>query len=661
VRRLALLALAVAAIAAGGVASSGATFTAASASPGTSFATAADFNTVAVSLADPGSPLRGTVALSATAASDRGIASVRFQYAPAGTSSWTDACTDATAPYSCSWGTPADGSYDVRALATDNAGYTRTSTVAARTVDNTAPAVTLADPGSVLHGTVALSGTASDGSVKLQYRVASTGAWTDICAAATCNWNTAGVTDGLYDLRIVSTDAAGNAGTATLASRRVDNTAPTVALTDPGTPLRGTVTLQSTAADGGSGVASVRYEYRTSPSGAWAGACTAATTPFSCAWATPSDGSYDLRAIATDNAGLTTTSAVVSARKVDNTGPTLTFTDPGSPLSGTVALSGSATDAGSGVSSVKLQYAPAGTSTWTDICAAASCNWNTTALTDGVYDLRLIATDGAGNQSTLARASRRVDNVAPTVSLVDPGTYLRGTATLAANAADGGGIASVAFQIHAEADPNPNNWITACTDTSASYTCTGDTTQTPDGLYDLRAIATDNAGRTTTSAVLTARRIDNTAPTGTDVAGANGGQTKKLDKGDTITFTTSEALRPASVLAGWSGASTPISVVVTNSGNNDLITLTGVNLIASGQSLQTNANWVSANATFAATLSQSGSQIVVTLGTLTSGSVRSGVNTSTKMSWPTSSAMTDLAGNPLTAATVTQSAAKVNF
>jgi hypothetical protein len=481
-RRLALLAALVAALAAGGIARSGATYVAVSTSPANAFRAASDFNTVAVSLADPGTPLRGTVALSATASSNQAIASVRFQWAPAGTTTWTDACpADTSAPYTCSFATTgvADGSLDVRALATDTAGYTRASTV--------------------------------------------------------------------------------------------------------------------------------------------------------------------------------------SARRVDNTAPTVSLTDPGGPLSGTVALSGNATDAGSGVSSVKLQYAPAGGSTWTDICAAAACGWNTTGLADGLYDVRLIATDAAGNQSTVVRASRRVDNVAPTVSLVDPGTYLRGTMSLTANAADGGGIASVTFQIHAQADPNANNWITACTDTTASYTCTGDTTQTPDGLYDLRAIATDNAGRTTTSAVLSARKIDNTAPTGADVSGTNGGTARRMDAGDKLTFTTSEPLAPASVLAGWTGASKAITVVVTENGTNDLITLPGVNLIASGQSLQTHASWVSGTVTFPATIAQSGTQITVTLGTLSSSSLRTNVNTSAQMTWPTATAATDLAGNPLKSATVTQSAAKVNF
>ena len=56
--------------------------------------------TVAVSLTDPGTPLRGTVTLAAGAASDRGIASVRFQTAPAGTGTWADACAATSAPKS---------------------------------------------------------------------------------------------------------------------------------------------------------------------------------------------------------------------------------------------------------------------------------------------------------------------------------------------------------------------------------------------------------------------------------------------------------------------------------------------------------------------------------------------------------------------------------
>src|SRR5919202_1323664 len=114
-----LAALAVAAaLAPAGLRSSGASFTATSANPAEAFAAAADFNTVAVSLTDPGTPLRGSVALSATASSGRGIASVTFQAAPTGTSSWSTVCSATSSPYSCSFDTAAvaDGVIDVRAV-----------------------------------------------------------------------------------------------------------------------------------------------------------------------------------------------------------------------------------------------------------------------------------------------------------------------------------------------------------------------------------------------------------------------------------------------------------------------------------------------------------------------------------------------------------------
>ena len=117
------------------------------------------FNAVSVSLADPGTPLAGSVALSATATSDRPIVSVRFQSSPAGAGTWTDRCTDTEAPYTCDWDTTAvsSGHYDLRAVGLDGSGYTQTSTVADRRVDNTAPAVALTDPGSPLTGTRSLA------------------------------------------------------------------------------------------------------------------------------------------------------------------------------------------------------------------------------------------------------------------------------------------------------------------------------------------------------------------------------------------------------------------------------------------------------------------------------------------------------------------------
>lgn len=76
---------------------------------GESAATTADSTSPSsVTIADPGSPLRGTVTISGTAAdSGSGVASLRFEYAPAGTSTWAAGCTATTSPYSCAWVTTA--------------------------------------------------------------------------------------------------------------------------------------------------------------------------------------------------------------------------------------------------------------------------------------------------------------------------------------------------------------------------------------------------------------------------------------------------------------------------------------------------------------------------------------------------------------------------
>src|SRR5207253_473822 len=75
--------------------------------------------------------------------------------------------------------------------------------------------------------------------------------------------DTTTLTDGLYDFRTVAVDVAGNETDGTpVTGIRVDNTPPTVSIGNPGTNLRRTVTLSSSADDaGGSGVAAVTYQY----------------------------------------------------------------------------------------------------------------------------------------------------------------------------------------------------------------------------------------------------------------------------------------------------------------------------------------------------------------------------------------------------------------
>jgi hypothetical protein len=666
--------LAVAALVAAGVTFSGATFTAASANPGNEFSTAAVFPSV--TLTDPGTPLRGTVTLDASTAGT--IVSVTIQRSPAGAGTWTDVCTDNSSPYSCSFDTavPADGLYDLRATANTGSGTVTSAVVANRRLDNTAPSVAMTDPGTPLSGTVSLGAAATDiggsgvSSVSIQRSPAGAGTWTDICTDSSspysCSFDTTGVGDALYDFRAVGTDAAGNSANSTVTNRRIDNVVPAVSLTDPGANIRGTISLDATASDGG-GILNVKIQRSPAGLNVWTDICTDNSSPYSCSTDTATwggDALYDLRALATDNASRTNTSTVAN-RRVDNTLPTVTTTDPGANLRGTITLDATASDTGSGVSSVTIQRSPAGLGIWTDVCTDLSSPYSCTGVDttawggDGLYDLRTAAIDVAGNPNTSATvANRRVDNTAPTAGLTDPGSPLRQTVTLNATATDTGG--SGVLDVAIERSPaGAATWTNICTDATSPYSCSWNTTGVTDGSYDLRAVATDNAGNSATSTV-TSRVVDNTAPTASDIQTTNAGATVgRPETNDTITFTYSEQIAPASILAGWNGSSTAVTVRITNSGGNDTLEVWNSGNTAllplTGSAVALNGNYVTASAVFTATMARSGAAITVTLGTLSSGTVTTAGGAGATMSWTPSATATDVAGNACTTTAANES------
>ncbi len=313
-----------------GVTASGADFTSSSSSP-TTFAAAADFNTVAVSLADPGTNLQGTVGLTATATSERGIDAVLIEAAPAGTTNWVTVCSDATAPYACSWNTAAtgDGSYDLRATATDSAGYSRSAQRAARVVDNLAPTVSLANPGANLSGTKTITATAADAgsglqSVTIQHRAAGATPWTNLCTGATsprsCSLVTTSLPDGDRELRAITQDNVGRTNQTTPITVRIDNAPPASTPSIP-TTAHGMVMMTATATDSGSGIAYVAFEALYS--GTWYEFCRDTAAPFTCSGDTAQvgDGTYSIRVVTADNAGVLAISSSFPLT-IDNTAPT---------------------------------------------------------------------------------------------------------------------------------------------------------------------------------------------------------------------------------------------------------------------------------------------------------------------------------------------------
>lgn len=406
---------------------SSAAFTATTANPANTFSAATDWVPPTVALASPGTTVRDTVLLSATAAdAGSGIRKVVIQYALASTGTWVNLCTSESTPYACAWNTTTlpDGAYLLRSTATDKVGLSTTTEPIRTTVANSFTVV-LADPGETARGTINLSTTLSSPgtipyTVRVEYTLADTNNWKPICQKLTtpydCAWNTTSIADKDYDLRAVALSGTSTTYSNIVADVLVDNTAPLISLKDPGATIRGTTTFEAIASDATSGVAQVQVQYLRSGTSTWVTMCDLEEEPYSCRFdtTTMAYGTYSFRAVATDEAGNTSVSSATSYRTVDNTVATVSVEDPGAYLTGTVTLRAFANST-AGINNVRIQTAPAGTTTWTTRCSVNatpfSCPWNTATVTDGLFDVRAILLDATGKETISATiTNRRVDN-----------------------------------------------------------------------------------------------------------------------------------------------------------------------------------------------------------------------------------------------------------
>ncbi len=477
-----------------------------------------------------------------------------------GTTSWSRALTTASLENTVS--------YTVTATAKDSLNQTSsvTRTFAYVTGQPTA-ALTAPANSAFVGGVVTVSGNAgatspaSVASADFQYKPSAGSTWTSIALDTTSPystpWDTSALTDGAYDLRMITSDTAGNTTTSSTRSVTVDNVAPTGTITAPAaaSTVGGTVTVSSDSADSGSGVANATFQSSPTGAGTWTTIGTDSSSPYSVSWNTAAlaQGAYDLRVITTDNAGKTFTSPSVVVfvdsaptasitfpadnAKYNTTGWTAGCSSPG--------ICGTAADTAPGtIASVKVTIqrssdgrywnGTAGTSTsqWLsaaqNLTATGTTSWfktmTTGSLSTGVtYTVVATVTDNAGLTGTDSH-SFLYETVAPTGSITAPanGANLRGSVTVSSNSADTGG-AGVAAAVFEYSVLSTGPWTAIGTDTTSPYGVAWDTTGVPDNQYYLRVTTTDGAGNSFSSVATAVQvRVDNTAPTGSLTAPANG-------------------------------------------------------------------------------------------------------------------------------------------
>jgi hypothetical protein len=186
----------------------------------------------------------------------------------------------------------------------------------------------------------------------------------------------------------------------------------------------------------------------------------------------------------------------------------------------------------------------------------------------------------------------------------------------------------------------------AATAGAGTVTFSGISTSTLiDGNITATAWVTTNTSDSSPNTTTTLVR-DVVAPTGSDIFGTNGGGTsRKIDTagGDTLVYTFSEPMDPASIQAGWAGASTTVNPSIV--GGDTITVVTPLGSVSTG-----GAGYVQAGSTVTCsttTMVMSGSTITLTLNNCLPANKLKVGNATETFAWTPSASATDQAGNPM--------------
>ena len=268
------------------------------------------------------------------------------------------------------------------------------------------------------------------------------------------------------------------------------NLSPVVSITSPAAgallSAPATFTVQASASDPDGSVTQVQFFAGTTSLGV------AMSSPYLVTVTSLPAGSYTLTAVATDNAGATTTSAPVTIVVSGNQPPVVSLSNPANgavffaPAS--VTLQAVASDSDGTVAKVEFF---AGSNSL-GVVTASPFNLTVPSLAAGAYSLTAVATDNMGAATASSPVNITVDQP-PVVSLSNPTNgavfFAPATFTLQAVASDSDGtVAKVEFF----AGTNSLGVVTA-----SPFNLTVPSLAA--GAYSLTAVATDNMGATTAS------------------------------------------------------------------------------------------------------------------------------------------------------------------
>ena len=413
-------------------------------------------------------------------------------------------------PLTFVWTNAAAGQHTLTARATDNLLGSNTSTAIVITVTNPPPSVAVTNPveGAAFLATsnITIRAQASDvnGTVtKVQFFAGTTLLGQSTTSPYSLTWSN--VPAGTYALTARATDNGGASNNSVAVNISVvTNLPPSVSITNPvngAVVVEGTnLTIKAQASDVGGTITKVQFYAGTTLLGQ------STTNPYSITWSNIATGAYALTARATDNGGLSNTSAIINLTVNPNQLPAVSLTAPTNSAifnaSSNVTITATGSDTDGTITLLELFDGPAKLSQGTS--SPFTFVWTNAAT--GPHTLTARAKDNLSGSNTSAAIVITVTNPPPSVAITNPveGSAFLATSniTIKAQASDvNGTVKKVEFFSGA-------TLLGQSTNSPFSLTWSN----VPVGLYALTARATDNGGASNNSAAINISVVTNLPP-----------------------------------------------------------------------------------------------------------------------------------------------------
>ncbi|KKG09995.1 Ig-like domain-containing protein [Methanosarcina sp. 2.H.A.1B.4] len=241
--------------------------------------------------------------------------------------------------------------------------------------------------------------------------------------------------DGMHNITVYARDSEGNTSEATL-DFLVDTVVPAITIDPVASPTGFSVqTINGTFVEEGAGIESIVVNGINASVNTEAHSYSALNVPLN-------EGSNNITVAATDVAGNVGTNITLIVS--DTILPTATISVPlnNACVRGAVELLGNATDEAN-FNNYSMEWSDAAGGNWTEIYSSttaaegALATWDTIALTDGEYTIRLTVTDKASNTNT-STVDVKIDNEPPIAAISGPveGAYVCGNISINGSADD---------------------------------------------------------------------------------------------------------------------------------------------------------------------------------------------------------------------------------